>query len=82
MAFGLVCDAEYLNPFANFNKWYTYYGVKRTETIVRLNPVLKTNIKSQLIHDVDLPTRDSNKLMDDAIRLGSFYVCYFMHTMK
>ena len=21
-----VCDTVYLNTFANFNKWYTYYG--------------------------------------------------------
>ena len=22
----LVCDVVYLNPFANFNQWYTTYG--------------------------------------------------------
>ena len=76
----MVCNAVYLNPLANFKQWCILYENKnQRQTIVRLNTVILTNVKLKSINGVIIPTRSSNKLRDDAIRLGALYVCDDSH---
>ena len=74
----MVCDAVYLNPFANFKQWYTPYE-KVKETIVRLNTVILTKVKVHSVNNVNIPARGINKLSGDTIRLGDVYIYYVTH---
>ena len=76
----LVCDAVYFNPFANFKKCYTPYE-KVKETIVRLNTVIMTKVKVQLVNYVNITARGLNKLSGDTIRLGEI-IFIMLHTIK
>ena len=44
-----------------------------------LSTIILTKVKLQSINDVGIPTRASNKLKGDTIRLGEFYVCVDAH---
>ena len=52
---------------------------KKEQTIFRLNTVILNKLKLQSIKDVALPTRASDNLRDDEIRLGDVYVCDDAH---
>ena len=50
-----MCDAVYLNRFANIKKWYTPYKTFLKKCFFRLNIVTLTKVKLQTIKDVALP---------------------------
>ena len=52
---------------------------KKVKTIFRLNTVILTKVKVQLINDIYLPDRASNKLRGGTIRSGAVYVCDVTH---
>ena len=52
---------------------------KQEKTIVGLNTVILTKVKVQSINDVSHPTRASNELRGDTIRLGAVYICDGAH---
>ena len=71
----LVFGAVYLNPPSNFKQWYNHYENKnQVKTIVGLNTVILTKVNLQSINDIALPTRSSNKLRGNTIRLGVVYL--------
>ena len=72
---GLVCDAVSLNPFVNFNQWYTPYEKNEGKIIFRFDAGILGKVRVQSINYVNLHARASNKLRSGAIRLGDFYVC-------
>ena len=49
------------------------------KTIFGLNTVISTMVKLQSINDVDIPSRASNHLRVDSIRLVCVYVCGDTH---
>ena len=75
----LVCDAVYLNTFANFKQCYTPYRGKINGKNCQVEYCYLTKLKVQSINDVSLPAISSNKLMGGAIRLGFFCVCDVTH---
>ena len=74
-----MCDAVYLNPLDNLKQWHTRYEKNPREKNFRLNTVILTKVKLQSINDYDLPTRASNKLRENTIRLCAVYVCDVTH---
>ena len=47
--------------------------------MVRLNTVILTKVKVQLVNDVNIPAIELNKLSGDTIRLGDVYIYYVTH---
>ena len=75
----LLCDAVYLNPFANHRQWYTTYEKNEGKTIVWLNTVILTKVEVKPINDCVLPDGAINKLRGDAIKSGAVYICDDTH---
>ena len=69
----MVCDEVYFNPFDNSKQWYTPYEEMK-EIIVRLNTYILTRVKIKSTKYVALPSRASNKLSGDTIRLDTVSV--------
>ena len=58
---------------------YSLCEQKPRKTIFRLNTVILTKEKRQSINYVNLPTIDSNKLMENKTRLVVVYFCDDAH---